>query len=44
MAPCDAAVYGAAAGTASVMLDGTGIVTREMIDSILPQMTSKGIR
>ena len=44
MAPCDAAVYGAAAGTASVMLDGTGIVSGKMIDSILPQMTSKGIR
>lgn len=44
MAPCDAAVYGAAAGTASVMLDGTGIVKPDMVEEILPRVTAKGIR
>ena len=44
MAPCDAAAYGTAAGTASVALDGTGVVTREMIEQMLPRLTTKGIR
>ena len=44
LAPCDAAVYGAAAGTASVSLDGTGVVTAEMVEAVLPQVAVKGIR
>ncbi|MGI5894789.1 MAG: 1-phosphofructokinase family hexose kinase [Candidatus Merdivicinus sp.] len=41
---CDSAVFGVAAGTASVSLDGTGIVTREMVEEVLPRITVKGIR
>ena len=42
--PCAAAEEGAAAGAASVGLDGTGVVTREMVDGMLPRLTVKGIR
>lgn len=42
--PCAAAEEGAAAGTASVGLDGTGVITREMVDGMLPRLTVKGIR
>lgn len=44
LSPCDAAAYGAAAGTASVSLDGTGIVNEEMIHEVLPRVLVKGIR
>ncbi len=43
-APCSAAAFGAAAGTASVMLDGTGVVTRDMIQEVLPHIMMKGLR
>ncbi|HIQ59009.1 MAG TPA: 1-phosphofructokinase family hexose kinase [Candidatus Merdivicinus intestinavium] len=42
--PCEAAMLGAAAGTSSVMLEGTGVVTREMVEEMLPRLTSKSIR
>lgn len=42
--PGEAAAFASAAGTASVMLDGTGIVTMEQVENVLRDMTVKIIR
>ena len=42
--PSEAAAFASAAGTASVTLDGTGIVTLEQIETVLRDMAVKTIR
>ena len=42
--PVAAARYAAAAGTASVTLDGTGVITRMMVEKILPEVLEQGNR
>lgn len=42
--PVEAAVYAAAAGTASVMLEGTGIVTPPLVKDMLEKVMVKGLR
>lgn len=44
MEAAEAAVFGAAAGTASVMLDGTEVVTLEQVKERLSAVTSKTVR
>ena len=42
--PAEAAAYASAAGTASVTLDGTGVITPEQVDEILGRMTVKNVK
>jgi len=42
--PTEAAVYAAAAGTASVSLDGTDIITAQMVQEVLPNVQVKIVR
>ena len=39
--PAAAAKYAAAAGTASVTLDGTGVVTKVMVEKMLAQVVTE---
>ena len=40
--PVAAARYATAAGTASVTVDGTGVITRAMVEKILPKVLEQG--
>ncbi len=42
--PQQAAHFAAAAGTASVTLDGTDVVTREMVEQMMPSIISKPVK
>ena len=42
--PREAAHFAAAAGTASVTLDGTDVVSKEMVEAMLPSMMVKPVR
>jgi 1-phosphofructokinase family hexose kinase len=44
MEPTGAAHFAAAAGTASVTLDGTDLVTRQMVEEMLPSITVKSVK
>lgn len=42
--PAEAAVYAAAAGTASVSLDGTAVISPSLVEAVLPQVQVKIVR